>query len=158
MAKKVKEQNTTAAAPRKRGRPKKTVEAAAPEAKPVEAAKASDASGMVCVALNYPTQLTFSVSNDRRVTLNGNAEALRGKSQGHIPMGGFGFTMVPAEDWEYIKTAYKSMRIFRNGLCFATTKTKDSEAEAESRASLRHGREPAAAKGQGVEATTAPIA
>lgn len=108
-----------------------------------EEAKSNPDSQNVLVALCHPSGVTFLVGNNKkRVTLNGNAENLRGLSQGILPIGGFGLTEILASDWEAIKTTYGKMPLFKNGLIFAAKDADSLKAEAKEKAELRHGREP----------------
>lgn len=106
----------------------------------VETAK--PASNTVVVALNWPLGISFSLSKERRVKLNGNAEGLRGKDKGQLPVGAFGLTVIPREDWEEIKAKYGGMRLFRSGLIFVAESKSNAEAEAEEKKDMRHGLEP----------------
>lgn len=99
-------------------------------------------SDLVCVALNRPYGISFRMPNGRKVEFKGNGQALIGKEKGILPIGAYGMTMVDKEDWEWIYSNYKSMPIFKNGLCFATTRKADAVDEAESRDDLRNGLEP----------------
>lgn len=103
--------------------------------------KAAVAGNTVTVALNHPVGIEFRLKDRRVVRLNGNAENLRGMSQGHIPAGAYGLTVIPASDWEEVTAMYGRMRIFKNGLCFAHAAKSDTVAEAKEKSELRHGRE-----------------
>ena len=96
---------------------------------------------MVTVAYNSPHGMIFNV-NGKTVRIKGNAEHLRGKEKGVIPVGRFGYTRIPAADWEAIVKTYGSMAIIKNGLMYAE-KTRDrAEDRAEEQAKMRHGLEP----------------
>lgn len=103
---------------------------------------ATTVSNSVIVALNNPAGITFDLSGNRRVTLNGNAENLRGLDKGHIPVGRFGYSTISRADWNEIREKYGTMRVFRHGLCFAADTLHDAEAEAMEKQDTRHGREP----------------
>ena len=96
----------------------------------------------VVVALNYPMGISFNLSRERRVRLNGNAESLRGKDKGQLPSGAFGLTVIAREDWEEIRAKYGMMRLFRSGLIFVSDSKANAEAEAEDKKETRHGLEP----------------
>ena len=98
-------------------------------------------SNTVIVALNNPTGISFDLAGNRTVTLNGNAENLRGLDKGHIPAGAFGLTAIDRADWDEIKAKYGHMRLFKSGLCFAANSSSAAEAEAKERRDTRHGRE-----------------
>jgi len=99
------------------------------------------ASDMVTVAYNSPRGMEFKI-NGKTVSINGNAEYLRGREKGVIPVGRFGYTRIPAADWEAIVKTFGSMAIIERGLMFAE-KTKDrAEDRAEEQAQMRHGLEP----------------
>lgn len=101
-----------------------------------------DMDDTVCVALNRPNGVYFRMPDGRRVELNGNGQPLIGRDKGILPVGAYGLTIIKAEDWEYILKHYGGMKLFTNGLCFATGNKEDSQEEAESRADLRNGLEP----------------
>jgi hypothetical protein len=96
----------------------------------------------VMVALNYPQGIKFALPGGRKVVINGNAAHLRNREKGILPVGAFGLTNVPADDWEYIKKFYGGMEIFKSGLIFAQTSAAKAKDEAAEKESLRHGREP----------------
>ena len=102
----------------------------------------ADADNTVCVALNRPYGLYFRMPDGRKVELNGNGCSLIGKDKGILPVGTYGLTIIKAEDWEYILKTYGGMRLFRNGLCFATDNREDTQEEAKDRNDLRNGLEP----------------
>lgn len=116
------------------------VQEAAPESQP---APVSRASSTVAVALNHPFGLAFTMPNGRRVVLNGSAAHLRGKEKGVLPAGAYGITVIAREDWEYIKSRYSGMAVFKKGLCFARDSQSDVRAMADERKELRHGFEAA---------------
>lgn len=103
--------------------------------------KSPTVSNTVVVALNYPLGITFDLSKERRVKLNGNAESLRGKDKGQLPVGAFGLTVIDRADWEEIKAKYGTMRLFRSGLIFVSDSKSNAEAEAEEKKETRHGLE-----------------
>lgn len=108
------------------------------------ATQAAQANGkaMVTVALNRAIGIQFAMPDGRKVLINGNAAHLRGLEKGVLPVGGFGLTIIPAEDWEYIKKTYGGMEVFENGLLFAAERKADAVDMADERAALRHGMEP----------------
>ena len=110
--------------------------------KKVAAPKVAERDDTVCVALNHPTGIKFIMPDGRKVVFNGNATPLIGKEVGKLPIGAYGLTIVKADDWDYITHQYGGMKIFKNGLCFATRRSNDAKAEAEDRDDLRHGLEP----------------
>ena len=97
----------------------------------------------VTVALNRATGIQFLMPDGRKVVLNGNAVDLRGREKGVLPVGAFGLTTIAAEDWDYIKRTWGRMEIFENGLIFAAARKADAADEADEKAELRHGLEPA---------------
>lgn len=106
------------------------------KAEPVET------SDTVCVALNRPLGLVFTMPDGREVEINGNGESLRGQEMGILKPGSYGLTIIKADDWEYIIKQYGHLKIFQNGFCFATKKKVDAQEEAENRDDLRNGLEP----------------
>ncbi len=102
----------------------------------------ADADNTVCVALNRPYGVYFRMPDGRKVELNGNGHALIGKDKGVLPVGTYGLTIIRADDWEYILKNYGGMKLFRNGLCFATERRNDTQEEARGRNDLRNGLEP----------------
>ena len=97
----------------------------------------------VYVALNRASGIRFLLPDGRRVLIEGNAAALRGKEKGVLPVGAYGLTRVAADDWAYIEKTYgPHMEIFKNGLIFARTRKADAADEADERAESRHGLEP----------------
>lgn len=98
----------------------------------------------VFVGLNRATGILFDLApnGDKRVHIYGNAEHLRGREMGILPVGAFGMTEVNRADWEEIAKRYGEMEIFKNGLIFAADSKADFVAMAEERKSLRHGLEP----------------
>lgn len=106
------------------------------KAEPVET------SDTVCVALNRPLGLVFSLPDGRSIEINGNGESLRGQEMGILKPGSYGLTIIKAEDWEQIVKIYGHLKIFTNGFCFATRKKVDAQEEAENRDDLRNGLEP----------------
>jgi len=103
---------------------------------------ATAVSDSVVIGLNCAYGIEFDISGNRTVRINGNAEGLRGKDKGHIPVGGFGLTVVKRADWEEIKKRYHHMRVFRSGLLSESTSKTEAEEEAEERKDTRHGLEP----------------
>lgn len=97
---------------------------------------------LVCVALNRPYGIAFRMPDGRKVEFRGNGESLIGREKGVLPVGAYGLTMVDREDFEWIYKNFKSMPVFKNGLCFATKRKADATEEAESRDDLRNGLEP----------------
>lgn len=101
----------------------------------------------VIVCYNSPTGIIFDLPQTRggikKVLINGNATHLRGKERaGALPVGAFGMTVIPAEDWEAIKERYGRMRIFKSGLIFASCDRESAQKETEDRKELRNGFEP----------------
>lgn len=113
----------------------------APIVTPEEKA-AVTASNTVMVALNRTSGILFDVPGGRRVLIHGNAENLRGKEKGILPIGAFGLTQVDAADWAYIEKTYHGMEIFKNGLIFAQKSKGDAMAAADERKDTRNGLEP----------------
>lgn len=123
---------------------KTTVEKTVINSSPVKAATktATAVSDSVVIALNCAHGIEFDISGNRTVRINGNSEGLRGKDKGHIPVGGFGLTVVKRADWEEIKKRYHHMRVFRSGLLVEANSKAEAEEEAEERKDTRHGLEP----------------
>ncbi len=96
---------------------------------------------MVTVSYNSPQSMIFPVKG-KEIRINGNAEHLRGKEKGVIPIGRFGYTRIEEADWEAIVAVYGSMSIFKNGLIFAEKSKSRAEDRADEQAEFRHGREP----------------
>lgn len=96
----------------------------------------------VCVALNRPMGIKFPMPDGKTVTINGNSTHLIGKEKGELPIGAYGLTIIKESEWEYIIKTFGGMRIFTEGLCFATRRRHDAQDEAESRDDLRNGLEP----------------
>lgn len=121
-------------------KPKTTTASATPETATPDTT-ASVTPETVMVAYNSPRGIDFKIGN-KIVHINGNAEHLRGKEKGVIPVGRFGYTRISADDWEAVVKTYGSMAIIKNGLMFAE-KTKDrAEDRADEQAEIRHGLEP----------------
>lgn len=116
--------------------PEKATKAAVPAGLPAET------DDTVCIMLNHPYGLYFRMPDGRRVELNGNGQSLIGKDKGILPIGTSGETIIKRSDWEYILKHFGGMKIFKNGLCFATRTRHDSRIEAASRSDLRNGLEP----------------
>lgn len=102
----------------------------------------------VCVCANVPHDIKFSVPDNsgrmQTITIKGNGNHLKGLDRGIgiLPIGAYGITTnVPAEAWDYIKTAYCDNRAIRNGLIFAVEASK-ARAAAKERKDLRNGLEP----------------
>lgn len=95
----------------------------------------------VFVRFNYPTGITFEVGN-KKITINGNAEDLKGQKMGVIPIGDSGLTEVDEDAWNEIVKIYGGMEIFKNKLITAQPSQKQAEDEAKEKKELRHGREP----------------
>ena len=103
-------------------------------------------SDTVCVCANVPHDIKFSVPDNsgrmQTITIKGNGNHLKGLDRGILPIGAYGITTnVPAEAWDYIKTAYCDNRAIRNGLIFAVEASK-ARAAAKERKDLRNGLEP----------------
>jgi hypothetical protein len=112
------------------------------ERKPKAVKKTIETDDTVCVALNRPMGIKFTMADGHFVEINGNGEPLRGLDKGILVPGSYGLTIIKAEDWDYIVKTYGGMRIFKEGLCFATRKKVEAQEEAESRDDLRNGLEP----------------
>ncbi len=123
---------------------KTTVDNTVVDSIPVKAASktATAVSDSVVIALNSAHGIEFDISGNRKVRINGNAEGLRGKDKGHIPVGAFGLTVVKRADWEEVKKRYHKMRVFRSGLLVEATSKTEAEEEAEERKDTRNGLEP----------------
>lgn len=135
------------ARPKKNAAVNTTVETAAEKAavelsSPAVVKASNPVASTVVVALNNPTGITFDLSGNRRVTIKGNAEGLRGMDKGHIPVGAFGLTEIAKNDWDEIVAKYGHMRIFHSPLLRVTETKSDALAEAEEKKDTRHGREP----------------
>lgn len=107
-----------------------------------EKSPSPDTQDTVCVALNRPLGLSFRLPDGRKVALNGNGAPLAGKEKGVLPVGTYGLTLIKRDVWDYILKTYGEMKVFKNGLCFATNSRAESEQEAASRNDLRNGFEP----------------
>ncbi len=103
--------------------------------------KQAVASTDVVVAYNSPRGIVFNLDG-RKVLVNGNATHLCGAEMGIIPVGKYGYTIMPASDWEQIKAVYGKMSMFTRGLIFAESNMPSAEARADEQAELRHGLEP----------------
>mgnify|MGYP007101927931 CR=1 FL=1 len=110
--------------------------------KKIAAPKRAEGDDTVCVALNHPFGIKFQMPDGRKIVFNGNATGLIGANAKPLPAGAYGLTIIKREDWDWITANFGTMKIFSNGLCFATQKSADSKAEAEDRDDLRHGLEP----------------
>lgn len=110
----------------------------------------------VTVALCHPHGIQF-ILGKRRVVLNGNAANLAGLPKGSLPLGGYGLTVIDADDWAEIKRVYGNMEIFKNGLCFAHEARNDTLSEADEKAELRHGLEPVVVEGAGKQSNTESV-
>ena len=100
----------------------------------------------VTVCANIPRDCIFEAIDNRgkvqKIRIHGNANRLRGKEAGVLPVGAYGITVnVPAEAWEQIKRNFADDPRFKNGLIFATTAGK-ARKEAVERKELRNGFEP----------------
>jgi len=123
--------------------PKKTK--STPAAKKTQAVPApAKASGKtVIVALNRVQGIDYPMPDGRVVSIAGNAEHLRGKDSGVLPVGAYGLTEIREDDWLYIEKMWGESPLFKNGLIFASSKgEKDAKAEARNREDLRNGLEP----------------
>lgn len=96
---------------------------------------------MVCIGANLPHGQTFVLPGGKRVSLNGNAEDLRGLERGILREGVYGLTTVDADDWEEVKKLFGSMVMFRSGLILETDSKADTEKEASKNTKTRHGLE-----------------
>ena len=100
----------------------------------------------VTVCANIPRDCIFEAIDNRgkgqKIRIHGNANRLRGKEAGVLPVGAYGITVnVPVEAWEQIKRIFADDPRFKNGLIFATTAGK-ARKEAVERKELRNGFEP----------------
>jgi hypothetical protein len=102
---------------------------------------AKSGSGLVTVAYNSPRGIVFRLG-EKVITINGNNTSLMGREKGIIPVGKYGYTRIPAEDWAAIEKVYGSMAIFKNGLIFAETSADRAADRSEEQAETRHGLEP----------------
>ena len=100
---------------------------------------------VVTVALNHPHGIRFSLPNGTSVLVRGNADNLRGKEKGIIPVGRYGYTRLPVEHWEAVVKIYGEMPLFKNGLIFAEGSVNRAEDRADEQVETRHGREPVSA-------------
>lgn len=103
-------------------------------------------SDTVTVCLNFPHNVRFMVpdnsGNMQKVVFNGNANNLRGKPRGVLPVGKYGLTFgVPRTVWEWIKEHHKDNELIKKGFLFAAT-AATAKAAAKERAGLRTGLEP----------------
>ncbi len=97
----------------------------------------------VIVCLKHPQGIKFKLSDNRQITINGNATHLRGQKSPVLPTGGFGMTTILKEDWDYIKETYgKSMGIFKAGLIFASADSASAESQAKEHDEIKSGFEP----------------
>ncbi|MDR3037876.1 MAG: hypothetical protein LBV21_01055 [Candidatus Adiutrix sp.] len=119
--------------------PQQTRPSQGPEA---SASGGPGASPLVYVALNHPHGIKFTLPGGRKVTINGNATHLRGREKGVLPVGRYGLTLAPAEDWAEIQRLYGAMDIFKKGLIFTQDRRDKALDQAEEQAETRHGREP----------------
>ena len=97
----------------------------------------------VIVCLKHPQGIKFKLSDNRQITINGNATHLRGQKSPVLPNGGFGMTTILKEDWNYIKETYgKTMSIFKAGLIFASADAASAESQAKEQDEIKSGFEP----------------
>ena len=100
----------------------------------------------VIVCCNEPHNIIFSIADNagrkQKIEINGNAVHLKGKTQGKIPVGAYGMTVIDKDAWEKIKAKYGRMPAFINGRIFASESKVEAESESENRKNLRHGKEP----------------
>jgi hypothetical protein len=106
-----------------------------------KAAEPNSGKDMVTVAYNAARGIIFSL-NGKSIHINGSNIQLMGKEKGVIPVGQYGYTRIPAGDWEAIRKTYGSMEIFKNGLIFAEKSQDKAQGRAEEQAETRHGLEP----------------
>lgn len=132
---------------------KNTSTAGAANAAPVisEGVKETGGGNTVVVALNQPQAIVFRLFKGegdtaheyKRVRIEGNAAHLIGAGNAsELPRGGYGFTTIPADDWEEIKRQYGTMHIFKNGLIFAASGIQNANAQAKEHAEIKSGYEP----------------
>lgn len=100
----------------------------------------------VTICSNFPRDIIFNVPDARgimqKVTINGNANYLKGAPKGIIPVGAYGITTgVPAEAWDWIMAHHCDNKLLKNGLIFSSTAV-NARAAARERKDLRHGYEP----------------
>lgn len=112
-------------------------------AEPVQATTV--ANDMVCVMLNRPQGIKFAINNGKTtVVINGNAVNLKGQPKGILPIGGYGMTMVPRDQWEEVKRLYGRIAFFKNGLILEAEDKASARDMSEDHAELRNGFEPVA--------------
>lgn len=98
---------------------------------------------MVCVMLNRPQGIKFLINNGKTVVeINGNGVNLKGKSKGILPIGGYGMTMVPRDQWEEVKRMYGRMAYFKNKLILEAEDKASGNDMADDHTELRNGFEP----------------
>lgn len=125
--------------------------------KPAVTAPAAASGKTVVVALNRVQGLDFPMPDGRVVSIAGNAQHLRGKDTGVLPVGAFGLTEIREDDWLYIEKMWGESPMFKNGLIFASSKgEKDAKAEAQNREDLRNGLEPVDTEKTATEPVTNP--
>lgn len=125
--------------------------------KPAVTAPAAASGKTVVVALNRVQGLDFPMPDGRVVSIAGNAQYLRGKDTGVLPVGAFGLTEIREDDWLYIEKMWGESPMFKNGLIFASSKgEKDAKAEAQNREDLRNGLEPVDTEKTATEPVTNP--
>lgn len=109
-------------------------------------AQMSKTSNTVLVASKFQNSLEFTIDDNSgrpvTVTINGNAENLRGLAKGILPFGAkaVGFTRVDADAWEKIVTKYHKNRLLVSGVVFEV-KSEDKK-EAYERKEIKTGLEP----------------
>lgn len=121
-------------------------ESEAPETTEAPAVQVTKTSSTVLVASKFQNALEFVIDDNSgrevTVTINGNAENLRGKVKGILPFGAkaVGFTRVDADAWQKILTKYQKNRLLASGVVFAVS--SEDEAEAYERSNIKTGLEP----------------
>lgn len=110
-----------------------------------ETIKVEHNSPTVIVAMNAPTDrivILKTPNGDKDVYLKCGNSHLRGKREGVLTIGEYGYTEILRSDWEEIVKQRGKTKIFENGLIFACDTMEEATKEAASRTILRHGVEP----------------
>ena len=96
----------------------------------------------VIVALNDSLDRCYTLKSGRKVTLKCGSAGLRGAKRGSIPVGAYGLTVIPRDDWEEIAATYGRTAIFKNNLIFVQDSPDKAEDQAKEQEETRHGLEP----------------